>query len=121
MSIIRIICGKQNTCRFLTSHDVFISSLSFTFSPHDASENVLLTAPRIPSTKHKIAWSPEGILAYKVLLADALPARHNEDASDDEDPNPANAGILLQMTTHVLTTGQGQNFNKSIDLISCHS
>ena len=111
-SLLKIIFGKTNPC-IDSSHDALVSRLSFPPIPiHAHPADNLITAPRVPNTKHKITWSDEGILAYQELLSHTLPSLQLE---APEELFPGNASILFHMTNHILTTAT-QYTNKSVDL-----
>ena len=76
-----------------------------------------MTAPRIASTKHKVLWSPEGILAYQELLATSLPAIQAAEFDEFEEQSTESRRILFQMTNHILTSA-AKSTNKFIDLSS---
>ena len=108
----KIVCGKLNPL-VDSSHDILLSSLIFPAKTgREQPENDLLTAPRIPNTKHKIMWSQEGILAYQNLLATALPALQSEELADN---TAESARILFHMTNHILTSA-AKGTNKFVDL-----
>ena len=108
----KVVCGKTNPL-VDSSHDILISSVSF--HPKTCQEqhkDGLMTAPRVPNTKHKIIWSPEGILAYQELLATALPALRSEELADN---TAESARILFHMTNHILSSA-AKATNKSVEL-----
>ena len=112
----KIICGKADSA-VDSSHDIIISSLSLpaiSFSTPDSSRNV--TAPRVASTKHKILWSEEGVLAYQELLQHTLPSLQHQDC---EDLQPGAASVLFQITNHILTSAAKQS-NKVVELSKPH-
>ena len=104
----KIICNKTDST-VDSSHDVLISSLSLpavTSSTPTSLSNV--TAPRVSSTKHKVLWSEEGVLAYQELLQHTLPSLQQQDCDDLQ---PGAASLLFQITNHILTTAAKQTNN----------
>ena len=95
-SLLNIICGKTNPW-VDSSHDVLISSVSFPWinvPPSHSTDNA--TAPRVTSTKHKVEWSEEGIVAYQELLKHTLPSLQLD---DNDDLQAGSASLLFQVST----------------------
>ena len=111
-TLLQIICSKTNPW-VDSSHDVLLSSVNFPWisaPPSHTSENI--TAPRVASTKHKIDWSEEGIVAYQDLLKHTLPSLQLD---DNDDLQAGSASLLFQVTNHILSSA-ARHTNKVIDL-----
>ena len=63
------------------------------------------------STKHKVEWSEEGIVAYQELLKHTIPSLQLD---DNDDLQAGSASLLLQVTNHVLTSA-AKHTNKIVD------
>ena len=116
-SLVRILCGKSNPL-IDSSHDALVSSVSF--SPVSTTSTTSVDdvpANRIVSTKHKVSWSEEGILAYQELLAHTLPSLQLETS---DDLLPGSASVLFQLTNHILTKA-AKLTNEYVDLSVKHT
>ena len=110
--LVKVFCGKEDSL-IDSSHDAILSCTSFPPIPNlDTIDDNLVTAPRVPSSKHKINWSEEGIIAYQELLSNTLPSLQLDTPAE---LYPETASILFQMTNHILTSA-AKITNKSVDL-----
>ena len=112
--VIGIIC-KHDHPDMLSHHDMIMSQCSFPAMPSKGpSSDDLITAPRLPNTRHKIVWSPEGAAKYEELVGPALRKLRKTWL----DPtSTATMSILLQMTNHVLSNAASAS-NKAVNLSS---
>ena len=97
--LLDVLCSK--TCPWIDStHDLIMSSLTMdpVMPPNSSADNI--TAPRVPTDKHKIIWSTEGISNYQELLQNSLQDLQSEYSGQ---LLSGSASVLLQATNHILT------------------
>ena len=108
-----IICKLDNPL-IESHHDMLISSWTLIDAPPEDTTAMNITAPSIVNTRHKVAWTDPGIVAYQDL---ALPHLERLQALWLSSPTKSSMSLLLESTTRVLTACASIT-NKTVSLAS---
>ena len=99
----------------LSHHDIIISECTIPTVPTTFTDcNNLITAPRIPNTRNRVVWSPEGIARYEELTGPALRFLRKTWLNSS---SSVSMSIALKMTNHVLTN-IASTTNRTVSLSS---